>query len=216
MTDQEQIDKANAGDTGAAWDMILRRESENQDGTIISRSSRQKALPLRPPERRVVARRARRLAMVDPALLAVLGSLVAGEVPWPLYLFGPAGGGKTSAGLALCDVMETACYHPVDRLCDWTMNEPPAEMQEVWHVVGLKHLAVLDELGARERVGDLHYSVVKRFADERENRAGGVAVYIGNVRPEALVDLYDDRVASRVLCGTVFELAGKDRRTQGE
>lgn len=81
--------------------------------------------------------------------------------------------------------------------------------QIVWEVIEQRHLVVLDELGSREKVGDLHYQAVKRITDLRDNQP---TIYIANLAPAALARCYDDRIASRILCGSIFELSGNDRR----
>lgn len=86
------------------------------------------------------------------------------------------------------------------------------EIHDIWADVETKELAVLDEFGTRGTVGDLHYNVVKRFADLREQHRFGVAVYVSNLSPKDIPGLYDGRIASRVSCGTVFCLKGEDRR----
>ncbi len=154
----------------------------------------------------------RSLRLVKPEFLETLDGLSAGHLHWPLFVFGPTGSGKTCAALALADVCETACYWSADGLADFTMSHEPSETQAEFDYIGGKALAILDELGARERVGDLAYSTVKRFADAREQQAGRVAVYLSNVTPSRLAELYDDRIAGRLLCGTVVELSGNDRR----
>ena len=171
-----------------------------------------KVLPLRHPERRILPGVERRLDLVNPGLLEVFRALVTGQAPWPLYVHGPTGAGKTMAVLCLCDIAETACYWPVEDLCDFIMRESPVEVQGEFRRVAEKGLAVLDELGQRATIGDLHYSAVKRFADARELHAGRVAIYISNLAPKVFAELYDDRIWSRVLCGTRYELAGDDRR----
>ena len=77
---------------------------------------------------------------------------------------------------------------------------------------GTSPLVVLDEVGARQKVGDLQYSTIKNFADVRELDHGRVAIYISNLAPEAIGRVYDDRIASRMLCGRWFSLGGTDRR----
>ena len=73
-------------------------------------------------------------------------------------------------------------------------------------------LAALDELASRQNVSDVHYQSVLRFTSARDERPGRVAVYVSNVEPGVIGKIYDDRIASRLLCGTVFKLAGHDRR----
>lgn len=70
-------------------------------------------------------------------------------------------------------------------------------------------LAVLDELAIRTSAKDLDYTAVKRFADIR---TGKPTIYITNVQPADLGKLYDDRIFSRVACGTWYECTGEDRR----
>jgi hypothetical protein len=72
-------------------------------------------------------------------------------------------------------------------------------------------LAVLDELGQREKCGDAGYSAVKEFADARRDKA---TIYISNLTPAEIEIAYDGRIASRILCGTWFFLAGPDRRME--
>lgn len=148
----------------------------------------------------------RELDLVDPALRAVFRRLVTGEAPWPLYLFGDVGSGKTAAVLCLCDHTPDSYYRTVKKLADDTMAKGDDMIE-----VGKKALAALDEIGAREKAGDLVYGVVKDFADRRENKHH-VAVYVSNLDVEHLARLFDDRIADRLTCGTVFRLDGKSRR----
>ena len=171
-------------------------------------------MALRPPERRILPTIDRRMELVDAELVAVLRELAIGRQSWPLLLHSQPGRGKTLAALALCDRAETACYHTIEGLCDATMRDEPVDLAQKWEAIEKRSLAVLDELGCRERVTDLHYASVKRFADARELYAGRVAVYVSNVDPKVIGTLYDGRIASRLLCGTWYELKGNDRRIQ--
>lgn len=171
------------------------------------------AVPLRkPPDRRILIDTPRRMDQVDPALAAVFRELVAGKKPWPLYLHGQVGTGKTRAALCLCDFAKTATFHAVDRLCDFVMRKPAGEVDAEWEMIETKALAVLDELGEREKVTDLQTSVVKQYLDARELHAGRICICISNLAPGELPGLYDDRIVSRLLSGTVFALTGPDRR----
>jgi hypothetical protein len=154
------------------------------------------------------------MSKVDPQLRDLFKQLVNGQAKWPLYLYGPAGAGKSCAALCLADVCPTACLRTVEELCNEIMGigHSPAAL---WQSVGGKHMGVLDELGVREKVGDLHYSAVKNFADARASHANGVGVYISNLSPRELMDAYDDRIVSRILCGTKHYLQSRDRRVTG-
>lgn len=169
-------------------------------------------LPLVRENRRLLVKHERSLQAVDPALLRVLGDLAEGRAAWPLLIFGDCGTGKTSAALALADIVETASYHTAEGLASFVMNRGGNESDAEFDRIGGKHLAILDELGTRLNVGDLAYSVIKRFADVRELEAHRVAIYVSNVTAEKLGELYDDRIYSRITGGTVFELTGPDRR----
>lgn len=160
-------------------------------------------------EWRILSQVYRNMKLVDPKLFTLFRSLVRGSARWPLYLHGAAGRGKTLAALSLCDWIPRAGYYVPNDLCEAIVN--PSRFN-FWESVREKPVVVLDELGAREHVGDLPYEAVKRFADCRELHAGRVAVYISNLTPKQIADVYDDRIASRILCGSWFELTGPDRR----
>lgn len=154
----------------------------------------------------------RSLRFVQPQLLDVFDRLVTGRLDWPLYLYGNVGRGKTAAALSLCDITTTACYWIAEGLAAFFLSHSPAEIDGEVDVIAGKALAVLDELGVRANSGDLGRSVVQRFADAREMHAGRVAIYCSNLTPAELAEVYDDRIASRLCSGTIFELQGRDRR----
>ncbi len=112
-------------------------------------------LPLKAENRRLLVNHNRSLRAVNPDLLRVLTDLAEGRSPWPLFIFGGCGTGKTSAALALADIVETASYHTADGLASFVMNRGGDEAEAEFDRIGGKHLAVLDELGARLNVGDL-------------------------------------------------------------
>lgn len=78
-----------------------------------------------------------------------------------------------------------------------------------WERWKLSKLTVLDELGARGNVTDFQYETVKKAIDARE---GLCCVYLSNAGLDEIAALYDDRIASRLAGGTVFELTGPDQR----
>lgn len=151
----------------------------------------------------------RQLHLVDQGLRAVFRGLVTGELRWPLYLWGAVGTGKTLAALCLCDHVPDARYVTVEKLADTVVSKDEGE----WNRLRENRLVVLDELGARQRDTDLHYTAIQRLADLRE-RKRSVAVYVSNLSVAQLAALYDDRIASRLSCGTEFELKGADRRRE--
>jgi DNA replication protein DnaC len=152
----------------------------------------------------------RSIGLVDVALLHTFRELVTGNARWPLLLWGPTGTGKTYAALCLTDFCPDVVLVEADRLTK--IGWDPDDF--VWQRVRDCELLVVDEVGAR--TGSANYTAptdaMERCADLRERHAGRVAVYITNQRPEDLAALYGDRTASRMLCGTVFQLGGDDRR----
>lgn len=157
----------------------------------------------------------RSLSAVAPPLVSLFDRLVSGSAPWPLFLYGKPGRGKTLACLALCDIVETARLDSAESLASLVMKLNANDADAEFDHIGGKALAVLDEIGARERNGDLAYIVVKRFCDVREQKANRVSIFTSNVPPHEVANLYDDRIASRLLCGSIFELKGDDRRRAG-
>jgi len=152
----------------------------------------------------------RSLSGVNRRLQDTLGQLVSGLAPWPLYLYGPVGSGKTCAALAMCDASQEALYVTVREMADCTMNKS-ADL--LWELVRTHDLAVLDEIGTRS--SDLYYGIVEQFAETRK-RHGRLAIYVSNLPPTGLKKAFDDRIADRLLCGTIFHLDSQSRRMPEE
>lgn len=131
--------------------------------------------------------------------------LVAGQAKWPLFLYGAAGGGKTRASLCLIDRIPESYYCTVERLVRATLDRD----EDLWRLIGEYNLVVVDEIGERFKDNDLEYTTLKRAADSREDWP---AVWISNLNPDQLRERYDERIYSRLCCGTIFELSSKDRR----
>lgn len=152
----------------------------------------------------------RRWNMIQPALRAVLNDLACAEKPWPLYLHGSVGHGKTRAVLAFHDRIDRAHYWTMDGLMDGVKTEPP------WNIWwgGPLELAILDEVGQprpTDAARDYDYSCLKQFLDWRECRP---AIYVSNHPLETIEKLYDTRIKSRLGAGTVYELKDHDRRVK--
>jgi DNA replication protein DnaC len=201
------VQMANRGNPAAIIELTRRRDLDN--GIIPTcEAFGLSELPLRRHEIRLMTQVPRSIECVKQELRDVFAKLASAKLRWPLFLHGPAGSGKTMASLCLCDITLTAMYSTVDVLCDRIMAGSGVEL---WNSIGGKDLAVLDELGDRMHVNELHYKAVKRFCDAREG-ANRVAIYISNLNAKELREIYDDRIVSRVCCGTVIELGGVDRR----
>jgi hypothetical protein len=152
----------------------------------------------------------RDMGRVPKALVKVFRGLVAGELLWPLFLYGPAGSTKTVSSLCLCDWAVTRRYTTAEELSSVVFDRA----HHVWRDAPEPDcLWVLDELGARLKVAtDPHFDAVKRLVDARELHADRVAIYISNLDPSQLARIYDDRLVDRITCGEVFYLDGPSRR----
>lgn len=163
----------------------------------------------------------RRLADVDPDVRRYLRGLVLGELPWPLFLYGPAGVGKTCAALCLLDHaggeyltaagLAAQLIEAQQGRLSWSHEGRSGSLwpETLWGRWQRAPLMVLDELGARERVSDHHYEAVQRMLDERLDSP---LVCISNLDGEGIARVYDDRILSRLAAGTVVHFQGKDRR----
>jgi DNA replication protein DnaC len=141
---------------------------------------------------------------------------------WPLFLFGPVGTGKSCAALWLLD-HAGGVYFTVPDLTEKLIESMAGRLvwqgepghsgtlwpDGFWRRVSNASLVVLDEIGCRNAVSDHHYEAVKKMIDIRHGRP---LICISNLNLEAIEKVYDDRVASRLASGTVFELDGNDRR----
>lgn len=158
------------------------------------------------PRKRHLIHLHRELAEVNPGLRAKMGMLARGKLAWPLYLHGPPGSGKTRAALCLLDRIPDSWYTDPERMADAIMG---GREENVRRIMLGHQLVVVDEVGTRSKATDLHYRAIKFLADEREEKA---VVWISNVAPGHIADCYDERIASRLLCGTVIGLFDGDRR----
>lgn len=198
-----------ASQAKATFNELLERD--RSDGT--TEKADHAIVPLSPEsKRRILPKVHRRLAEVDVGLIDLFRELVAGERPWPLLLWGKTGVGKTRASLCLCDLVEDSVYYPIGSLRNNILANQIVETRAAWAEIKEARLAVLDELPAEVRADNVDYTTVRHFANLRELYGNSVAIFISNLRPEELSEIYDNSLMSRLLCGTVHELLGPDRR----
>ena len=148
-----------------------------------------------------------------------------GSGDWPLLAFGSVGSGKTCAALLAVEWAGRSCYVTVSDLCRMLIEAGQGLSfeahphgcggykryeRDVWRDWEDANLAVLDELGARDKVSDHHYETVKRAIDLRLDW-GKPLLVCTNLSLEQLSRCYDDRISSRLASGTIIELTG-DRR----
>lgn len=168
--------------------------------------------------------------------MKVLHDCIDGRLPWPLFLYGPAGVGKTCAALCLLDLAGGE-YFTADNLSDChnaakfgKYEEKLAVRDGLWvsdpsgtkkwkpdalnfRIVKLVKppLVVVDELGGRPGsvATPAHYEAVKYALDLRE---GKPLITISNLGGPELEAVYDGRIVSRIGAGTLHEMFGEDRR----
>lgn len=145
--------------------------------------------------------------MVPQNLMDLCRDLTGGVKPWPLYVHGPPGVGKSRFGLCFADIVPGSLVWQVETISGRAFRD-----EKHWEVAATAPLIVLDELGTRAKPSEYEYASIKRFADLRDRGDGRVAVYISNLDPAALAFHYDDRIASRLLCGTIYHFDGPDQR----
>lgn len=148
----------------------------------------------------------------------VIRDLVSGKLPWPLYLFGPAGTGKTSVALCVCDHVDRSLFITVERLAsEWVdcvcgrldLGAGKIGPTQYRQMIVNRPLVCVDDIGVREKISDTHYEIVKLVLDLRETKP---LIVTSNQPLEVIMKLYDDRIADRLSAGTVIELTGESRR----
>jgi predicted ATPase len=224
----------------AAFDLAI--ESVRQRASTTTSPRGLKALPVRPePTRSAQLAVQRSLAGINPDLRAVIRRLVSGESPWPLYLWGPAGTGKTSAALCVldhCGVQRKSTarddtittdmlfgYTEVRSLTGLRISADKggccpvfahSEKYSAWPAI-IDHwkkipVAVIDEIGVGGYAADFRLDSLLEVLNTRCSDPVKPLIVTSNVEPRQIEADYDDRVASRILAGTVYHVAGDDRR----
>ncbi len=202
------------------------------DGTeILNADAACKALPVYPPNstRRAGTRRdvARDRDKIYPPVRAEINRVLTGQAPWPLFIYGPVGSGKTCAALCMLDAVEGhGVFYDANELRELVHQASFGDLRdddgvaarprkvnvvEVWRGWWLARLAVLDDIGVKSSVSDFALSTIKRAIDHRNGRP---LVITSNRTPTQIQEMYDDRVASRCVAGTVVKMPGGDRRVE--
>jgi hypothetical protein len=169
---------------------------------------------------------------VPEPLRAVVRGLLAGARPWPLYLYGDSGVGKTSLALLLLDLcgpVPPAAGTRPERVRDWLAgycevravpglkidadkgrlpwSNAGSSGEYAWHdllgAVKRAPLFAFDELGVGATTADFRLDAVLEVVGERCVNPVRPFVVTGNVGPDELARIYDNRVARRVAWGTV-------------
>ena len=166
---------------------------------------------------------------IDPTLRRDMRALALSKLPWPLLIVGEAGSGKTCASLLYCEHWNIAsevdgrpgyqvfatcrdlCQRIADAKCDRLQNwiRYSVSLDEVWKEWAGARLAILDDIGSREKVTDSQYETVLDCLDKRQSRP---TVYTSNLGRTELAGIYDDRVVSRLSAGTICHIKGDKRQ----
>lgn len=141
---------------------------------------------------------------IPTILRKALEALLTGRTPWPGYVFGTAGVGKTCAGLWVFDHF-CAMWLDTYRLADICWDSVTETF--LWRHASEMPLVIVDEVGAA--CGERAYLGIKRLADLRGRRP---TLWLSNLSPQCLLETFDDRLYSRLCCGTVVEVQGPDQR----
>ena len=153
--------------------------------------------------------------LIQPKLGKVLWDACNGATAWPLTILGDAGTGKTCAALCVLDRVYGPRRYTTTAELVFDLNllrrsDNPSRERGFWEHWRGCDLTVLDEIGARGEVTDSHYEILKLAIDRRQDQP---AIFLSNHTIGQLADIYDDRIASRLQSGTVFDMAGwPDRR----
>jgi len=220
-------------DIGETFDQIVRQSQAAcaAGKTTSPRSRGAMKLTLATAPAPVADDTPREIALIDPDLRAKLRQLVCEEVPWPLFLHGQAGRGKTAAVLCLADRVPGAFYFRFPRLLKsflWATKEGGIEVS--WSIAEagevkrqkvkcnehsfFRYLAgtpllVVDDVATRSGYTDAQYD---NFYEVLEERKFKPTVVVSNLDLNGIATVFDDRVASRLARGTAFQLGGDDRR----
>ena len=180
-------------------------------------------------KRRFVKDKPREASKMSNVLSVPLRKCCTGVWDWPLYIWGPAGIGKTCAGLLTTDWVESSYYWTIDRLaaifaealCGRLFSTGPAQELLTWddmvEKISRADLVVLDEIGKGLRNGrasDHQKRVLQAVLDSRERMA---TVLLGNYDVAELSVIFDPYIASRIQVGTLVSCAKmRDRRVAPE
>jgi len=208
-------------ETGKLWDDLLAECQRRRESTPTSASAPRPTLRLHQPEKHFFPELDRSPDLIAQPLRTLIRSAITGSDPWPLFVHGPAGTGKTRAALCLLD-MAGGQYWTASGIAEAAILSFKGQLRLPWHTgptstaalwegIGKSALIVLDEIGSREVVKDHAYECLKRVLDLRE---GKPLMALSNLDLQSVERIYDDRIASRLAAGSVLALDGSDRRLQ--
>ncbi len=165
----------------------------------------------------------RHIERVPTRIVERIGALARGTHPWPAVFTGKPGTGKTCTSLLILDAMLPAarlCYVLYPELCEKVGmakggrlldGTRPVHAPELYRRWKSAHVAVLDEVGVRDRPTETQYEVLYKCL---EYRPAQPTVIVTNLKLGELTALYDDRIGSRLAGGTVIDFGEEDLRLE--
>lgn len=127
----------------------------------------------------------------------------------PIYIHGDTGRGKTCLAALLYRTAETPLWRRCD---DFLLTLATTRTDHAYNAEIAKAkfatCLFLDDIGLRKPTEAMNQILF----DLLEIRKGRPTVITSNHSPEHLAELYDDRITSRILAGTIITLQGSDRR----
>lgn len=178
----------------------------------------------------------REIGQIDNGLRDVIRGLVKGEQPWPFFLTGKPGRGKSAAALCLADHVADAVYfrftmflraceaarrdgsgaitvwRPTSTASDeknWRQQTLMLNEREYWLHLKNAPLVIIDDLATRGGYTEPQYDHLYDLVEERKFKP---LMIVSNLPLPQLSDVFDDRIVSRLGRGTIFTLGGPDRR----
>ena len=154
---------------------------------------------------------------------AILDAIEANR--WPICMYGSQGRGKSCAAAcvyarwpqkALWYDATTAirqimtCRSNGAGFITVTANGRDYELTEnqIFRRVADFPFVAFDDLGLREST-EAQFAAFYQMVNSRTARP---TVFTGNINPQSLTEVYDGRIASRLLAGTILHVVGQDRR----
>lgn len=171
---------------------------------------------------------------VDQLLRNLLIDAVHGARRWPVFIFGGTGSGKTSAAACIYrdwrkspELLGTARWWRMENLLSYILKArfnhegivtylPSGDSVRVtegglFASFAQADLAVLDDVGAGEQ-NQQRTSVLLQLID---SRVGKPMLLTSNMDISEIELRYGDRIASRIVDGTIIHATGEDRRLRG-
>ena len=189
---------------------------------VDSGSGRFTDLPYQPvpPEVRIRPQVPRKVELVPPELKTAIRNCRLALSPWPLFIWGGVGTGKTRFALLVHDffggrlaefseLVDEFRSAKCGTLRDTLRLGEPLMSEVAWlNRISAHRLLVIDEIGLRETT-DHARETLSRVLNVRECLP---TLLVSNLSPAEIATNFDERVASRMCVGTVVHVAGGDRR----